>query len=63
MALYTIVKNTTFNGINLPDIAVIKKSGEIKVIKVLVTGIIYPGNLNRKNRGFFVSPSNSVLKT
>lgn len=33
MALYTIVKNTTFNGINLPDIAVIKKSGEIKVIK------------------------------
>jgi len=33
MALYTIVKNTTFNGINLPDISVMKKSGEIKVIK------------------------------
>ncbi|HOJ44013.1 MAG TPA: hypothetical protein PK800_07810, partial [Syntrophorhabdaceae bacterium] len=33
MALYTIVKNTTFNGINLPDIAVIKKNNEVKVIK------------------------------
>lgn len=33
MALYTIVKNTTFNGMNLPDIAVLKKNGEIKVVK------------------------------
>ncbi|MCX7965240.1 MAG: carboxynorspermidine decarboxylase [Syntrophorhabdaceae bacterium] len=33
MALYSIVKNTTFNGINLPDIAVLKKTGEIKLIK------------------------------
>ena len=27
MALYSIVKNTTFNGINLPDIAVIRDGG------------------------------------
>jgi len=33
MALYSIVKNTTFNGINLPDIAVIRKNGSIDVIK------------------------------
>jgi carboxynorspermidine decarboxylase len=33
MALYSIVKNTTFNGINLPDIAVIRGSGEIKLVK------------------------------
>jgi len=32
MALYTMVKNTTFNGINLPSICTSKK-GEIKVIK------------------------------
>jgi carboxynorspermidine decarboxylase len=30
MALYSIVKNTTFNGINLPDIAVIRGKGRIK---------------------------------
>jgi carboxynorspermidine decarboxylase len=33
MALYTIVKNTTFNGINLPDIAVIRARGKIEVVK------------------------------
>jgi carboxynorspermidine decarboxylase len=33
MALYSIVKNTTFNGINLPDIAVIRGEGEIKLVK------------------------------
>jgi len=33
MALYSIVKNTTFNGINLPDIAVIKDGGKIEVVK------------------------------
>jgi carboxynorspermidine decarboxylase len=33
MALYSIVKNTTFNGINLPDIAVIRDKGEIEVVK------------------------------
>ncbi|HQH43471.1 MAG TPA: carboxynorspermidine decarboxylase [Syntrophorhabdaceae bacterium] len=33
MALYSIVKNTTFNGINLPDIAVIRKTGELEVVK------------------------------
>lgn len=33
MALYSIVKNTTFNGINLPDIAVIRKGGKIEVVK------------------------------
>ncbi len=33
MALYSIVKNTTFNGINLPDIAVIRNGGKIEVVK------------------------------
>ncbi|MCI0469779.1 MAG: carboxynorspermidine decarboxylase [Nitrospirae bacterium] len=33
MALYSIVKNTTFNGINLPDIAVIRDGGKIEVAK------------------------------
>jgi carboxynorspermidine decarboxylase len=33
MALYSIVKSTTFNGINLPDIAVIRDEGEIKLVK------------------------------
>jgi carboxynorspermidine decarboxylase len=33
MALYSIVKSTTFNGINLPDIAVIRDGGEVQVIK------------------------------
>lgn len=31
MALYSIVKNTTFNGINLPDIAVLREAGNINV--------------------------------
>jgi carboxynorspermidine decarboxylase len=29
MALYTIVKNTTFNGISLPNIVVIRKDGKV----------------------------------
>jgi len=33
MALYSIVKNTTFNGINLPDIAVIREGGKVEVVK------------------------------
>lgn len=33
MALYSIVKSTTFNGINLPDIAVIRDGGMIEVVK------------------------------
>ena len=33
MALYSIVKNTTFNGINLPDIAVIRDGGKIEVVR------------------------------
>ncbi len=33
MAIYTMVKNTTFNGINLPAIAIMKKTGEIKIIR------------------------------
>ena len=33
MALYSIVKNTTFNGINLPDIAVIRESGRIELAR------------------------------
>ena len=33
MALYSIVKNTTFNGINLPDIAVLRANGKIEVVR------------------------------
>ncbi|MBI9077504.1 MAG: carboxynorspermidine decarboxylase [Desulfatibacillum sp.] len=33
MAHYTMVKNNTFNGINLPSIAVGRKSGEIEVLR------------------------------
>ena len=33
MALYSIVKSTTFNGINLPDIAVIREGGKIEAVK------------------------------
>jgi carboxynorspermidine decarboxylase len=33
MALYSIVKNTTFNGINLPDIAVIRNARKIELTK------------------------------
>jgi carboxynorspermidine decarboxylase len=33
LALYSIVKNTTFNGINLPDIAVIRDGGTIEMVK------------------------------
>ncbi|WP_226992315.1 carboxynorspermidine decarboxylase [Desulfatibacillum aliphaticivorans] len=33
MAHYTMVKNNTFNGINLPSIAVRKKTGEIEVLR------------------------------
>ncbi len=33
MALYSIVKNTTFNGINLPDIAVIRSGETIETVK------------------------------
>ncbi|MDR0467961.1 MAG: carboxynorspermidine decarboxylase [Campylobacteraceae bacterium] len=33
MMHYTIVKNTTFNGIKLPDIAMLKKDGSYKVLK------------------------------
>jgi carboxynorspermidine decarboxylase len=33
MALYSIVKSSTFNGINLPDIAVIRNGGKFEVIK------------------------------
>lgn len=33
MALYSIVKNTTFNGIKLPDIAVIRGDGKLEVVK------------------------------
>lgn len=33
MAIYTMVKNNTFNGINLPSIALIDKNNKIKVVK------------------------------
>lgn len=33
MAIYSMVKNNTFNGINLPSIAVCDSNGEVKVIK------------------------------
>jgi carboxynorspermidine decarboxylase len=33
MALYSIVKNTTFNGIGLPDIAITKGQGKVELVK------------------------------
>lgn len=33
MAIYSMVKNNTFNGMPLPDIAVISEDGECEVIK------------------------------
>ena len=33
MAIYTMVKNNTFNGVNLPSIAILNKEGKIKIIK------------------------------
>jgi carboxynorspermidine decarboxylase len=33
MALYSIVKNTTFNGIKLPDIAVMRAGGKIELVR------------------------------
>jgi carboxynorspermidine decarboxylase len=33
MAIYTMVKNNTFNGINLPSIAIMSKDKKIKIIK------------------------------
>jgi carboxynorspermidine decarboxylase len=33
MAIYTMVKNNTFNGVNLPSIAKMDKKGKIKIIK------------------------------
>ncbi len=33
MAIYTMVKNNTFNGVDLPKIAIMKKDGKVKVIK------------------------------
>jgi carboxynorspermidine decarboxylase len=33
MAIYTMVKNNTFNGVGLPDIATIDENRKIKIIK------------------------------
>ncbi len=33
MALYSIVKSTTFNGINLPDIAVVREGGAVETVR------------------------------
>lgn len=33
MAIYSMVKNTTFNGINLPSIAVRRMSGEVEILR------------------------------
>ena len=33
MAIYTMVKNNTFNGVNLPNITTVEKNGKIKIIK------------------------------
>lgn len=30
---YTIVKNTTFNGIKLPDLAILREDGEIEIVR------------------------------
>ena len=33
MAIYTMVKNNTFNGMPLPDIALLRKDGMCEVVK------------------------------
>ncbi len=33
MSIYSMVKNNTFNGINLPSIAVADMNGDVKIIK------------------------------
>jgi carboxynorspermidine decarboxylase len=33
MAIYTMVKNNTFNGMNLPDILLLKEDGEIEPVR------------------------------
>lgn len=33
MAIYSFVKNNTFNGMPLPDLAVLKKDGKVEIIK------------------------------
>jgi len=33
MALYSFVKNTTFNGVELPDLALLKEDGSVEVIR------------------------------
>ncbi len=33
MIHYTFVKNTTFNGIRLPSLAILRKSGELEIVK------------------------------
>lgn len=30
---YTIVKNTTFNGIKLPDLAILRENGDIEIVR------------------------------
>jgi carboxynorspermidine decarboxylase len=32
MIHYTIVKNTTFNGIKLPDLLILKKDGSVEIV-------------------------------
>lgn len=33
MAIYSMVKNNTFNGIPLPDICLLKENGEMELVK------------------------------
>ena len=33
MAIYSMVKNNTFNGLNLPDIAIKRETGEIEILR------------------------------
>lgn len=33
MAVYSMVKTTTFNGVNLPSIAILRKNGEAEIVK------------------------------
>ena len=33
MAIYSMVKNNTFNGMPLPDIAILRENGEYEIIK------------------------------
>lgn len=50
MAIYSMVKNNTFNGINLPDIVIRREDGSMEIVK----SFGYPDFVSRLGRGINV---------